>query len=220
MLLIGASGTGKTTVLLNLLLQTDWLSYDHLIIYAKTLYQEEYQLLEKCFTLGLTKEETFNCFLNNGIVYEGSRDPQISFEFHTTDTQIKRPEELSKKQRNLILFDDVILENNSILKSYFCLGRHSNCSVILLSQNYFVLDRHIIRCNYNFLISFKQQMKSLAHIHGDISTDLPYDEFRDMCKKIWLNPHNFVSIDLTSALDNGRYRCNFDQFYYPKSLLE
>ena len=64
MLLIGASGTGKTTVLLNLLLQTDWLSYDHLIIYAKTLYQEEYQLLEKCFTLGLTKEETFNCFLN------------------------------------------------------------------------------------------------------------------------------------------------------------
>ena len=48
-LLIGQSNCGKTTLLLNMLLQSDWLDYDHLYVFGKTLHQQEYRVLKKGF---------------------------------------------------------------------------------------------------------------------------------------------------------------------------
>ena len=46
-LLIGKSNCGKTTLLLNMLLQSNWLDYDHLYVFGNTLHQQEYQILKK-----------------------------------------------------------------------------------------------------------------------------------------------------------------------------
>ena len=54
-LVIGKSGRGKTTVIFNLLLQPDWLYYNHLYVIGKSLHQQEYKVLRKGFEAGLSK---------------------------------------------------------------------------------------------------------------------------------------------------------------------
>ena len=55
-LIVGKSNCGKTTLLLNLLLQPDWLDYNHLYVFGKSLHQQEYQILKKGFTDVLSKK--------------------------------------------------------------------------------------------------------------------------------------------------------------------
>ena len=40
-------------------------------------------------------------------------------------------------------------------------------------------------------------------------------EFKGFCQKVWSADHNFVTIDLTSDVNNGKYRKNLDTFYFP-----
>ena len=46
-LIIGKSDCGKTTLLLNLLLNPGWLDYNKLFVFSKSLFQPEYQVLRK-----------------------------------------------------------------------------------------------------------------------------------------------------------------------------
>ena len=63
-LCIGKSNSGKSTLIFNLLLQPDWLDYNHLYVFAKTLHQTEYQILQKGFGIGLSKQQIANIFRN------------------------------------------------------------------------------------------------------------------------------------------------------------
>ena len=57
-LIIGKGNCGKTTLLMNLLLQSDCLDYNHLYIFGKTLHQLEYPILQNRFDTGLSKTQT------------------------------------------------------------------------------------------------------------------------------------------------------------------
>ena len=46
-LIIGKSGCGKTTLLINLLLRPGWLDYNNINIFGKSLFQPEYHILKK-----------------------------------------------------------------------------------------------------------------------------------------------------------------------------
>jgi len=54
-LIVGKSGCGKTTLLLNLLLQPDWLDYSQLSVFGKSLFQPEYKNFRKGFEEQLPK---------------------------------------------------------------------------------------------------------------------------------------------------------------------
>jgi len=63
-LIVGKSGCGKTTLLLNLLLRDSWLDYSKLSVFGKSLFQPEYKILRKGFEEQLPKEMIMNIFEN------------------------------------------------------------------------------------------------------------------------------------------------------------
>ena len=67
---------------------------------------------------------------------------------------IPDPGELSSEKKNLMVFDDLLLEKQNTCESYYVRGRHSNVDCFYLSQNYFKPLRQTIRDNTNFISLF------------------------------------------------------------------
>ena len=61
-IIVGKSGCGKTTLLLNLLLRPGWLDYDNLCVFGRSLFQPEYRILKKAFEENLPKELILRLF--------------------------------------------------------------------------------------------------------------------------------------------------------------
>ena len=139
-------------------------------------------------------------------------------EFYDDCDEIPDPSELNPEDKNLMIFDDCILEKKqSKAEAYYTRGRHNNCDSFYISQNYFLLPRKTVRENSNFILLFPQDDKNLNHIHKDHCTDISLDEFKRFCKQCWEKKHNFVVIDLSSEKRSGKYRCNFNMFYIPET---
>ncbi len=219
-IIVGACASGKSILLLNLLLQPGWLAYDNLIIFCKTLCQKEYILLETCLKKGLNKAEIKNCFKYNKVIYEGNRTPEITCEFHSSDETLPEPETLPENKRHILVCDDVLFEKSDKIRKYITIGRHSNISTIYLSQNWFLIDRCTIRQNTNFILSFIQPLKNISYMYSDISPEIPYEEFKLFCQNVWRKKYQFIVVDKTSDPSSGKYRMGLDTFYIPKYIFE
>ena len=229
-LIVGKSNCGKTVLLLNLLFKDGWLDYNNLLVFGNSLHQPEYRIIKEGFKRGLGKNQILNIFENQHMLtnkitpleliesYTGSKDGGITTHFYENCELIPDPKTLDPKLKNLLILDDCFLGKQSKAKAYYTRGRHNNCDTLYISQNYFALPRQSVRENSNFIILFPQNTKSVEHIHRDHCTDVPFDEFKEFCKKVWDTKHNFVTIDLTSNRLNGKYRKNLDTFYLPKDL--
>ena len=231
-LIIGKSGCGKTTLLLNLLLQPDWLDYNHIYLFANTLHQQEYRVMKKGFDSGLSKQQIGNIFRNQkefekikasslDIIdeYEGNRKNEIKADFFSDCSMIPDPTELSIEEKNLLILDDCYLGPQSKAGAYYTRGRHNNCDTFYISQSYFHLPRHSVRENMNFLVLFPQDVKNLSHIYADhCDGDMTLTEFKNFCRQVWSTNHQFIVIDLTSDKSKGKYRKNLDTFFIPTTL--
>ena len=63
-LVIGKSECGKTMVIFDLLLQPNWLDYNHLYVFGKSLRQQVYKMLQKGFGAGLSYQQISNVLAN------------------------------------------------------------------------------------------------------------------------------------------------------------
>ena len=146
-----------------------------------------------------------------------NKESDIKSYFFESASDVPDPRELSNEDKNLMIFDDLLLERQNKTESYYVRGRHSNVDCFYLAQNYFKLPRQTIRENSNLICLFRQDLKSLNHIYADhVGDDMTKDEFRKFCKNCWDNTqHGFIVIDLTSKKDNGKYRYGFDNFFIP-----
>ena len=225
-IIIGKSGCGKTCLTLNLLLRDGWLDYNNLQVFGKSLFQSEYKIVKKGFEESLPKETIYKLFqyedeIENPykVIEEASKeinnkDP-IKCCFYDNGKDVPDPSELDTNNKNLMIFDDLLLEKQNKCEDYYVRGRHSNVNCFYLAQNYFKLPRQTIRENANFICLFRQDYKNINHIYNDhVSTDMSLGEFKNLCKQCWSKPYGFVVIDLTSDPMNGKYRYKLDTFYF------
>ena len=198
-IIVGKSGCSKTTLLLNLLLRPGWLDYDNLCVFGKSLFQAEYRILKKAFEENIPKE----CILRLFNIRDEIRNSQIppllvlqelarliknksniKCNFFETASDVPDPRDLNSEDKNLMIFDDLLLERQNKCKCYYIRGMHSNVDCFDLSQNYFKLPRQTIRENANFICLFPQDLKNINHIYSDhVGDDMPKDEFKQFCRK-------------------------------------
>ena len=179
-LIVGKSGCGKTTLLLNLLLRPEWLDYDNLQVFGRSLFQPEYQILKKAFEEKLPKEAIVGLFNIKDdimrldvppafVVEEAakicSEKTDIKCGFFESSEDVPDPRDLNRGKKNLMIFDDLQLEKQNKCETYYIRGRHSNVDCFYLAQNYFKLPRQTIRENANFICLFPQDGKNINHIY-------------------------------------------------------
>ena len=77
----------------------------------------------------------------------------VECNFYQSAKDVTDPRELSS-EKNLMVFDNLLLEKQNTCESYFVRGRNNNVHCFYLAQNYFKLPRQTVRENANFICQF------------------------------------------------------------------
>jgi len=166
----GSTGCGKTNLMMNLLMKEQTLNYADVYVYSSTLYQPSYEHLKEYYG----RLETF--------IRQATGQAVKIAHFLDADEEIVDPSTLNKNQNHVMIFDDVMLKDQTQIKDYFCRGRHNNVNVFYLCQSLHKIAKHCIRENANTFILFKQDAKTLKYFHEThISGDMDFNEFRSFC---------------------------------------
>ena len=205
----GATGCGKTNLMLNLLLNAGVLDYTNVFIHSSTLYQPSYDLLRGYYSN-----------LENRIKKCCKKEVKIAH-FIDSDGEIKNPSELDPKGKHIMIFDDMMNEDQTKIKDYFCKGRHNNVNVFYLCQSLHKIAKHCVRQNANIFILFHQDDKTLKYFHEThISGDMDFKDFKEFCDKAWSKKHGFVVINLWDEPNCGRYIANYNMIYTPNKYIK
>ena len=108
--------------------------------------------------------------------------------FYQSAEDVSDPREMTSEKKNLMVFDDLLLEKQNSCESYYVRLTHCTVDCFNLAQNYFKLPRQTIRGNANFTCLLPQDLKNLNHIFEDhVGSDMSKEEFRQLCKVVWEN---------------------------------
>lgn len=186
-LICGPSGCGKTNVILSLLLDPNGVKFFNAYLYSKSLQQPKY------------------IFLNEIL----NRVDGLSFQTFNDKSDVIPPEEA--KENSIVIFDDVALQDQDIIRQYFAMGRHRGLDCFYLCQTYSKIPKQMVRDNANLILLFKQDDLNLKHAYDDhVNTDMSWEQFKGACKLCWKDKHSFIVIDKEKELTRGRYRKSFD----------
>ena len=169
MLICGNSGSGKTNLLLHMLLSL--LCYDEIFLYAKNLDQEKYQIL---------------------INEMNKMSKELDYDIMTiSNDKIIPIKDLGyEDNQKLVVFDDYVCEKNKRqIVDYFIQGRHKNCSVIYLSPSFYKTPRDIrLNCSHYCIYDFPSSRES-----NMIASELGVD--KEKFKKATKEQYDFLYVD-------------------------
>lgn len=186
-LIIGGSNSGKTNVMISLLEDPNGLRFENVYLYCKTLDQPKYHYLRKLLT----------------------PIKEIGFYEYEHSSTILPP--MEAKPNSVIIFDDVACHSQSVIRDYFCFGRHRNIDCFYLCQTYSSIPKQLVRDNANLIVVFKQDITNLKHIYDDhVNVDMSFEELKNLCLECWKDRYGFLVIDKDSGVTCGRYRKGFD----------
>ena len=112
----GATGCGKTNLMVNLLLQEQKMNYSDVYIYSPTIHQPAYVYLRETYE---SMEKIIKIKTRQSVTIAHFYDPSDE------KTSLIDPIKLDKNQNHVMVFDDVMLEDQTMIKKYFCSGRHN-----------------------------------------------------------------------------------------------
>lgn len=186
-LIVGTSGSGKTNLLLNFIYKKRCVPFTNLYICSRSMTQPAYIELKEHFA-NIEKE------LGDKVAH-----------FYSNPEELVSLEEC--KPKSLVVFDDCLMENQQKIKDYFIRGRHKKVSCVYLSQSYGKVDMQVIRNNINVLCMFSQNGHYTKRVYDDVvGSDMTLDQFKNLCKTCWSEPHGFLTIDVTKKMHAGKYR--------------
>lgn len=186
-IVFGASGSGKSNLLLNLL--TKGINFTKLYLYAPDLTEDKYMYLIKHFS---EIEKT----TNTEILYLG-----------TSIKDIVSVDELDKNEMNVVVFDDFLnAKNQDIVNDYMIRSRKKNTSVFYLAQVFHKIPK-TIRDNSNYMFLFGvSSNRELNNISYTMASDLDIKDFKKIYIKATSIPYGFLMIDKRTTDNRLKYR--------------
>ena len=195
-LIVGSSGSGKSNILLNLIIGMNCFTKIWFIVKSPD-------------------EPLYKFFISE--IREIEKKLKISMLTVSSEIdEIPHIDEIDKDETNLFVFDDVISEKTTRLKNisdFWIRGRKQNITTIFLSQSFYKTP-HIIRQNTDVII-FKKigTRRDLKMILSDYSLDKSVEELMQMYKRCNTGDiNNFFMIDLKTNKTEDKFRMNFDPF--------
>lgn len=187
-IIAGPSGTGKSNIVLSLLLQPNALRFENVYLYSKSLNQPKYQLLREVLR----------------------RVPEVGFFPFAENAELIPYAEA--KPNSILILDDISCDNQDRIREYFSISRHKDICCFYLCQSYSRVPKAMIRDNTNLLVLFRQDDTNLRHVYDEhVGTgDMTFTQFKDFCSQCWKEDYGFAVVDKTNKI--GRYRKGFDEF--------
>lgn len=214
MAIIGSSGSGKTVLNTQMLLQPNFFDYNKLYIYSKMINkQPEIKSIVYAFNKGLSKElivglfkrsiskNDFNKYVDE-IAEELSPSKNNIESFSVSEIKDMLDENsFNEKNKNLIIFDDFLNDGNvnRLAESIFNNGRKCNINSIYLAQRYESIPL-MVKCNLNFVIGFRQSKRDRDMFFNDVfSPFIDKKDFLSLVNRVWRKPHGYIAINLDSG---------------------
>jgi len=191
MLVIGASGSGKSNQAINLLVDCN--AFEKVFLIAKQLDQPLFKwLIEKLELAGSKLKQKVI------IASEDIKD-------------LPTPEQLNPNIQNLIIIDDMILEKSlKPVEELYVRSRNKNTSVMFLSQSFHAVPK-IIRLQSGYImlrnIESKKDFKMMA---SNYALDRSPEELYKMYQKATSEPFRFFTVDLVTTNQNLKFRSAYD----------
>lgn len=202
----GGSGSGKTMCVLNMILK--YLNFDQLHIFATSIDQPAYRMLEETFgKLDDMREDIVRNYNNKHKRVRMEKAPPLAT-FHDSFENFSL-DDLDPSMQHIIVIDDMILEKQSPMIELFVRGRHKACSVLYLTQSYYQTPK-IIRQNATCVLLFSPTSKrELTLLYRDLGVGgVEMKEFVDTVEEALKEPYSFVKFD-TMAPRDKRYTRGF-----------
>lgn len=183
----GSSNSGKTNLILSLLLSPHGISFKNIYLFSKTLEQPKYKFLKR--------------------VMDGEA---INFKQFSDGSEVKEV-----PNHTVVIHDDVTFDPHfdGLAKVMFSRGRHFGLCVFLLAQSYAKISKGFVRDNSNVIVLFEQDGQNMKLVHRDHASDVSYDNLMEMATTAWKEPYSFLCIDKTLPLHSGRYRVGFTSYF-------
>ena len=180
-LIIGSSGSGKTSALLNLI--NNQLDIDKIYLYAKDPYEAKYQyLINKREKVGLGHFDDHKTFI------EYSNDIQDVY-------------------KNIDDYNPGKL--NPIITELFIRGRKLNISIVFITQSYFKVPKDVRLNSTHFFIMKIPNKRELQQIVLNHSSDIDFKDLIKIYKKCTKEPYSFLVNDTTlQSSDPLKFRHN------------
>ena len=179
--IIGSSGSGKTSALLNLI--NNQLDIDKIYLYAKDPYEAKYQyLINKREKVGLDHFDDHKTF--------------IEYSNYIQDVY-----------KNIDDYNPGKL--NPIITELFTRGRKLNISTVFITQSYFKVPKDVRLNSTHFFIMKIPNKRELQQIALNHSSDIDFKDFIKIYKKCTKEPYSFLVNDTTlQSSDPLRFRHN------------